>query len=111
MEDRSMTLTAREATPADADHLAALINAAYRVEDFFKIGDRIDAAGVLAKMRHGRFVVLEDGAGLAGCVYVEMNGAVGVFRPAFDRAATTETGARRTVDGDRGVSVPRWRLQ
>jgi GNAT superfamily N-acetyltransferase len=72
-------MTLREATTADAPPLAALVSAAYRVEDFFKIGDRIDAGGVLEKMRHGRFLLLEDGSGLAGCVYVEMNGPLGYF--------------------------------
>ena len=74
-----MTMTIREATVEEAPRLAALINAAYRVEDFFKIGDRIDVGGVLAKMQSGRFLVLEDGAAVAGCVYVEINGAVGYF--------------------------------
>jgi GNAT superfamily N-acetyltransferase len=74
-----MTVLARDATPADADRLAVLISAAYRVEDFFKVGDRIDPAGVLEKMRHGRFVVLEDGASLAGGVYIEVHGRIGYF--------------------------------
>ena len=72
-------LTLRDATPADASALAALISAAYRVEDFFKVGDRIDAFGVLEKMQHGRFLVLRDGEALAGSVYIEMNGARGYF--------------------------------
>ncbi|MBA2258709.1 MAG: hypothetical protein H0W18_07425 [Acidobacteria bacterium] len=43
------------------------------------MGDRIDAAGVLEKMKHGRFLVLPDGEALAGSVYVEMHGTVGYF--------------------------------
>ena len=74
-----MTMTIREATAAEAPRLVAVINAAYRVEDFFKIGDRIDVAGVLEKMQHGRFLVLQDGDAIAGCVYVEINGQVGYF--------------------------------
>lgn len=69
----------REATLEDADSLAALINAAYRVEDFFKIGDRIDAAGVRHEMGTGRFLVLENNDGIAGCVYVELKGELGYF--------------------------------
>ena len=74
-----MTMTIREATAAEAPRLAALISAAYRVEDFFKIGDRIDVAGVLEKMQRGRFLVIQDGDAIAGCVYVEINGQVGYF--------------------------------
>ena len=69
----------REATLEDAESLAAVINAAYRVEDFFKIGDRIDASGVRQEMKAGRFLVLEDDAGIAGCVYVEVKGELGYF--------------------------------
>ena len=69
----------REATLDDAERLAVLINAAYRVEDFFKIGDRIDAAGVRHEMEQGRFLVLENDGGIAGCVYVEINGELGYF--------------------------------
>jgi len=69
----------REATVDDADSLAALINAAYRVEDFFKIGDRIEVDGVRHEMESGRFLVLEDDNGIAGCVYVEVRGELGYF--------------------------------
>jgi N-acetylglutamate synthase-like GNAT family acetyltransferase len=74
-----MTLNVRDATLDDADVLVTLINAAYRVEDFFKLTDRIDRAEVLDKMQHGRFLVLEEGDALAGCVYVEVNDRVGYF--------------------------------
>jgi GNAT superfamily N-acetyltransferase len=73
------TLTVRQAAPDDAESLAALINAAYRVEDFFKIGDRIDVAAVLAKVDRGRFIVLDDAGSLAGCVYIEVNEHIGYF--------------------------------
>jgi GNAT superfamily N-acetyltransferase len=69
----------RHAARDDADSLARVINAAYRVEDFFKIGDRIDAAGVGDEMARGTFLVLEDDHGLAGCVYVEVTGELGNF--------------------------------
>ena len=67
----------RQATTDDADSLARVINAAYRVEDFFKIGDRIDAAGVSDEMGRGTFLVLEDDHGLAWCVYVEVTAELG----------------------------------
>ena len=70
----------RVALPDDAPALAALINLAYRVEDFFKIGDRTDAAEVREKMTHGAFLVLEgaDGA-LAGSIYVTAADGLGYF--------------------------------
>jgi GNAT superfamily N-acetyltransferase len=70
----------RVALPDDAPALAALINLAYRVEDFFKIGDRTDAAEVREKMTHGAFVVLEDAdRALAGAVYVTTEDGLGYF--------------------------------
>jgi N-acetylglutamate synthase-like GNAT family acetyltransferase len=74
-----MTLNVRDATPDDVDALVTLINAAYRVEDFFKGSDRINRAEVLDKMQHGRFLVLEERNALAGCVYVEVNDRRGYF--------------------------------
>jgi GNAT superfamily N-acetyltransferase len=70
----------RIAVPADARAVAALISLAYRVEDFFKIGDRTDEDDVLARMKKSSFLLLEDDAGaLAGCVYVDVRGDVGYF--------------------------------
>jgi GNAT superfamily N-acetyltransferase len=69
----------REATDEDVDRLTVLINAAYRVEDAFKFGDRIDADGVRQEMASGGFLVLEDDAGIAGCVYVAVKGELGYF--------------------------------
>jgi len=57
---------------ADVESLARLINAAFRVEQPFIEGDRIDAQGVRSYMAKGKFLVAEDSAGLAGCVYVEV---------------------------------------
>ncbi len=70
----------RTATPDDAGTLAALINRAYRVEDFFKHGDRTDTDDVRARMGRGAFLVLEDEAGtVAGGVYVQIDGERGYF--------------------------------
>lgn len=62
------------AEPTDVDVLARLINAAFRVEQPFIDGDRTDPEGVRAYMEEGKFLVAEDSAGLAGCVYVELRG-------------------------------------
>ena len=67
-------LRVRLAALADAEALALLINAAFRVEQPFIAGDRTDPDGVRAYMKRGKFLVAEDAAGLAGCVYVELRG-------------------------------------
>jgi GNAT superfamily N-acetyltransferase len=64
----------RPAHGADVEALAALINIAFRVELPFIDGDRINPDGVRAYMKKGRFLLAEDSAGLAGCVYVEVQG-------------------------------------
>ena len=63
----------RMAEPADADALARLINAAFRVEQPFIEGDRIDSDGVRVYMEKGKFLLAKDSAGLAACVYVELH--------------------------------------
>ena len=69
----------RIATPDDAAALAALISLAYRVEDFFKIGDRTDPDDVRAHMADGAFIVLEDRGTIVGSVYVTRHGKTGYF--------------------------------
>jgi GNAT superfamily N-acetyltransferase len=56
----------------DVDALAALINAAFRVEQPFIEGDRIDAEGVCSYMAKGKFLLAEDANNLVGCIYVEL---------------------------------------
>jgi hypothetical protein len=51
----------RYATPDNVDRLASVINAAYRVEDVFRIGNRIDADGVRDEMTRGTVIVLANG--------------------------------------------------
>jgi GNAT superfamily N-acetyltransferase len=64
----------RAAGLADVEALVRLINAAFRVEQPFIQGDRIDATGVRSYMAKGKFLVAEAPTGLAGCVYVELRG-------------------------------------
>ena len=71
---RADTLHIRPAVPADTDALAVLINSAFRVEQPFIEGDRTNPDGVRAYMQKGKFLLAEDSAGLAGCVYVELHG-------------------------------------
>ena len=65
----------RMAEMADAKAITNVINTAFRrAESFFIERDRIDEDGVRAFLRAGEFLVAEDGAGLAGCVYLERRG-------------------------------------
>jgi GNAT superfamily N-acetyltransferase len=68
------TLRFRATSAADVDGLALLINAAFRVELPYIEGGRINPAGVRAYMEKGKFLLAEDAASLAGCVYVELRG-------------------------------------
>jgi len=64
----------RAAVQSDIDSLARLINSAFRVEQPFIDGDRTNPDGVRTYMEKGKFLLAEDAAGLAGCVYVELRG-------------------------------------
>ena len=60
--------------PADTDVLVILINVAFRPEQIAIEGDRINAEKLQPFLANGKFLVLEDGEGLAGCVYAEVRG-------------------------------------
>lgn len=64
----------RLAEPADIEALVGIINAAFSVERFFVDGDRINREGVARQMAAGQFIIAQDAAGIAGCVYVEPRG-------------------------------------
>jgi len=71
---KANTLRFRVASLADAEALARLINAAFRVEEPFIEGDRTNPQGVRAYLGKGKFLLADDASGLAGCVYVEIRG-------------------------------------
>src|SRR5713226_7190712 len=71
---QSNALRFRTADLGDTDSLVHFINVAFRVELPYIEGDRTDAAGVRIYMEKGKFLLAEDSAGLAGCVYVELRG-------------------------------------
>jgi GNAT superfamily N-acetyltransferase len=73
----SKSVSIRLVLANDVPELARLINAAFVVEQPFIEGKRIDPEGVRAYMEKGKFLVAEDSAGLAGCVYVELRGERG----------------------------------
>jgi len=64
----------RIAERADLESVTRLINLAFRVEEFFIEGDRIQVASVLEIAEKGSFLLAEHGGGLAGCVSVELRG-------------------------------------
>ncbi len=68
------SLSIRVGQADDVNALAVLVNTAFRVEQPFIEGDRIDPEGVRSYMAKGKFLVAEDSIGLAGCVYVELRG-------------------------------------
>ena len=69
----------RRATLSDVTTVTALINTAYEVERFFKIGDRTDEAEVASLIDNTLFLVHEDGGRIVGCVHVLVQGERGYF--------------------------------
>lgn len=67
----------RVAVLGDVEALVRLINAAFRVEQPFIEGERVNADGVRGYMEKGKFLLAESVGGLAGCVYVELRGERG----------------------------------
>ena len=95
----------RTATADDAQAIAGLINEAFLVEAFFKIGDRTSAAEILQLMREGEFIVLEDDAvsvsspWMAGCVYLTCHGDRAYFGMlSIDPARQRKGFGRRLID-------------
>ena len=82
-------MTIRTATREEAGALARLINDAFVVEAFFKVGDRTTPEEIRELMQSGEFLVLEDsesetgeGTGtpsFAGCVYLTHAAGRGYF--------------------------------
>ena len=64
----------RSATPADAESVTRVINAAYLVERFFVDGPRISSREVGDLLATGTFLLADDGGEIAACVYVEPRG-------------------------------------
>jgi predicted N-acetyltransferase YhbS len=64
----------------EAPVLARIINDAFVVEAFFKIGDRTSADEISELMKAGgEFLVLEDAGTLVGCVYLKCAAGRGYF--------------------------------
>ncbi len=67
----------RFAEPADSDALVPLINAAFLPEQIAIVGDRVNHTTLQPYFANGKFLVLEDSDGIAGCVYGEVRGTRG----------------------------------
>lgn len=66
--------TLRQAAPADAERIAALVNRAFLAESWFKSTDRTNAAQVRELLSKGVFLLLEEDTRLLACVYLEPRG-------------------------------------
>lgn len=97
-------MTIRTAARRDADDLARLINVAFVVEAFFKIGDRTSPGEIVELMdAGGEFLVLdsaEEGSGTpAGCVYLKCAGDRAYFGMlSVDPARQRQGVGRRLID-------------
>jgi GNAT superfamily N-acetyltransferase len=87
----------RPASAADVPALTSIINAAYVVERFFKVGDRTNADGVRRLQVSGTFLMLEDDQGPIGSVYVELRGTRGYIGMLAVDPARQGSGAGRTL--------------
>lgn len=83
----ALSFETRAATSDDVAAIAGVINAAYRIEDPFVVGDRTSpdaVAGMLAQP-HSTFLVLHtrgaESGTLAGAVFVQIRGERGYFGP------------------------------
>ena len=68
------------AEPCDAVAITRIVNAAYRVEDFFKVGDRTNVREIADYLMGETFLVCRDDDGeLVGVVRVSISGERGHF--------------------------------
>ena len=73
-------LILRVADASDIPEIVRVINAAYRVEDFFVRGNRTDENDIRARMAAGNsFLVIEEGETLVGAVAVDIANGRGHF--------------------------------
>ncbi len=86
------------AEACDAVAIARVVNAAYRVEDFFKVGDRTDAREIAELLLTAVFILARDEDDeLAGAVRVSVNGERGYFGMLSVAPASQGTGLGRRL--------------
>ncbi len=72
-------LSIRIATRSDIPSITDLVNAAFKIENFFD-GTRTDEKNIAGIMRDGSFILMEDEAGqFLASLYVELHGERGYF--------------------------------
>jgi ribosomal protein S18 acetylase RimI-like enzyme len=71
VSSRDEAVSLRAAVSGDIPAIVRLINAAFIVEQFVFEGDRINAEETRVFMDTGKFLLAQDSAGFAGCVYLE----------------------------------------
>ena len=70
-----MALHLRPAQAGDAERLVEVINAAFlQAESYIIDRDRVDLELIQSLLAKGEFLIAEDEAALAGCVYLERRG-------------------------------------
>ena len=81
----------------DVPVIADLVNRAFVVEQFFKIGDRTSPDGIARMMRDGAFLLAEGDRSLVGCVFVRVTAATGYFGMLSIDPAVQGRGLGRTL--------------
>src|SRR5689334_19151583 len=76
-----MTHIVRMANVRDPGRIARLVNTAFQVEAFFKIGDRTSEHEIRALMATGEFLVIDDDTrdSLAACIFTSIEDTRGYF--------------------------------
>lgn len=93
-----MTISIAPAEPCDAVEIARVINAAYRVEDFFKFGDRTNARDIAELLLRETFLLAREADGdIAGVVRVHASGERGHFGMLSVAPAHQGTGLGRAL--------------
>lgn len=86
------------AEACDAVAITRVVNAAYRVEDFFKVGDRTNAREISEFLVHETFLVARDeDEAIVGAVRVAISGARGHFGMLSVDPAAQGTGLGRAL--------------
>ncbi|HZR33557.1 MAG TPA: GNAT family N-acetyltransferase [Terriglobales bacterium] len=85
------------AHPKHADDIAAVINAAFRVERTYRVGERTSAADVIRLMQSGLFLVAGEGNRIVGAVYVRITDKIGYFAMLAVEPSSQRSGIGRVL--------------
>ena len=95
-----MTYRVVEAEACDAVAITRVVNAAYRVEDFFKVGDRTNVREIAEFLLHETFLVARDEDDeVVGAVRVSLQGGRGHFGMLSVAPSVQGGGLGRTLIG------------